>query len=296
MSNDEKDLFGGSLSDGDDTDDLLATAYKNKKTIARKKRSTINKTSNLGTKRTSAGADDSDSDDSQIRNRTNQDEESTCNSRASLSSPNSKPITTNDEGAQNKDNIVIPTKIQPGQEHFLLKIVSHMFRQQADMSMAHAAQLEQMSMEYKQKNNNITSQSVDIGSVQNGGIINIRSSYNSNSELLEEQKYREDMLHLAKNSLEGITKIHQILDQLFPLIQCKGTLDHHDEFIYDAFGLPVSKIRDINDDRIDLVDDKKRGSMKRRASDLDSPSASKSKLRSGAVLGSDSSYSSYSQE
>jgi hypothetical protein len=48
MSDDEKDLFGGSSSDGNDTDDLLATANKKQKPIARKKKSRISKTSKLG--------------------------------------------------------------------------------------------------------------------------------------------------------------------------------------------------------------------------------------------------------
>lgn len=37
MSDDEKDLFGGSSSDGNDTDDLLASATKKQKPIAIKK-------------------------------------------------------------------------------------------------------------------------------------------------------------------------------------------------------------------------------------------------------------------
>lgn len=48
MSDDEKDLFGGSSSDGNDTDDLLATVnHKKQKPIAKKK-SRIQKTSKLG--------------------------------------------------------------------------------------------------------------------------------------------------------------------------------------------------------------------------------------------------------
>jgi hypothetical protein len=48
MSDDEKDLFGGSSSDGNDTDDLLATANKKQKPIATKK-SRIQKNSKVGT-------------------------------------------------------------------------------------------------------------------------------------------------------------------------------------------------------------------------------------------------------
>ena len=259
MSDDEKDLFGGSSSDGNDTDDLIATAKKKQKPIAQKKRpSTRRKTSKRG-----------------ARKHSDQD-------------------------------TIVPYKIQNGQEHFLLKIVSHMFRQQADMSTAHAMQLEQLSMEYKQNNHqskvligsiakddiNVTNDDTNVTHCND--LNDMKSPCNSNFESEEERRYRQDMLNLAKGSLEGIQNIHRTLDQLFPIIQKR--IDRDDEFIYDAFGVPVCKKKDEDNVQIKEKESKKRDSTKPNASDSDSSSTSEIRLRSGAVLRSDSSYSSYSDE
>jgi transcription factor SPN1 len=67
MSDDEKDLFGGSSSDGNDTDDLLATANKKQKPIATKK-SRIQKNSKV---------DDDDDDDDEVTGLFDSDDEET---------------------------------------------------------------------------------------------------------------------------------------------------------------------------------------------------------------------------
>jgi hypothetical protein len=203
-------------------------------------------------------------------------------------------------GGETTEDITTSSKIQPGQERSLLKIISHMFRQQADMSMAHAMKLERMSIEYQQKY--YTSEAV-IGSIENDdnsqhSDLKYIKPCNSNFESVKERKYREDMLKLARDSLEGIKKIHQALDHLLPNIT-----NRDEEFIYDAFGLPVSKKKRIHEDddqikseNIVSLSDSKRGT-KRNASDQDSKSSvSKIKLRSGTVLASDSSEYSDSEE
>jgi hypothetical protein len=181
-----------------------------------------------------------------------------------------------------------------------------MFRQQADMSTAHAMQLEQLSMEYKQKNHqskvligsmtddDTTMINDDTNLTHHNNLNDMKSSCNSNFESEEERRYRQDMLNLAKGSLEGIQNIHRTLDQLLPVIQKRIKRD--DEFIYDAFGVPVCKKKDEDNGRIKEKEGQKRDSTKPNASDSDSSSTSEIRLRSGAVLRSDSSYSSYSDE
>lgn len=208
-------------------------------------------------------------------------------------------------GGETTEDITTSSKIQPGQERSLLKIISHMFRQQADMSTAQAMQLERMSIEYQQKY--YTSEAV-IGSIENDdnsqhSDLKYIKPCNSNFESVEERKYREDMLKLARDSLEGIKKIHQALDHLLPIIQNQTKTNRDEEFIYDAFGLPVSKKKRIHEDDDQIksentvsLSDSKRGT-KRNASDQDSKSSvSKIKLRSGTVLASDSSEYSDSEE
>lgn len=198
------------------------------------------------------------------------------------------------------EDITMSSKIQPGRERALLRIVSHMFKQQADMSTAHAIQLERLSMEYQRKHD--TSDSI-IGSIEHddndqtmqNDLNFIKPGY-SNFESLEERKYREEMLKLSKDSLEGIKKIHQKLDHLLPILQNQTKTDRGEEFIYDAFGLPVSKKKSIYEDadrikseNTESLSDSKRG-RKRNASDQGSKSsATKIKLRSGTILESDSS-------
>jgi hypothetical protein len=90
---------------------------------------------------------------------------------------------------------------------------------------------------------------------------------------------------------------------LLPIIQNQTKTNRDEEFIYDAFGLPVSKKKRIHEDDDQIksentvsLSDSKRGT-KRNASDQDSKSSvSKIKLRSGTVLASDSSEYSDSEE
>lgn len=133
-------------------------------------------------------------------------------------------------------SIEIPNTIQYGQEHALIRIISCMYRQQANMSMEHARQLERLSQHF-QNDDNIEFNPSNL-LTDNPNIHRILQDLNLSRavpliETVEDKTYREDLLKLVKNSLENVRKINDSLDNI---LASDYRIETNDTDVYDAFG------------------------------------------------------------
>lgn len=150
------------------------------------------------------------------------------------------------EGFQSMQT-TMANSVQSGQEHALIRIISCMYRQQANMSIEHARQIE-MLIQHHQNHDSISVPTVRMMS-NSHGVHSMLQDLNlsrgvTSVESLEEKKYREELLKLASLSLDGIQKINETLDKISKLDE---VLENNDNNLYDALGLSVEeRKRSIN--------------------------------------------------